>query len=54
MGSRAPSAELFREPDPQLGFLWDGLTMGMLLSFPLMLAGLVFIAFALWRKPLRA
>jgi phosphatidylglycerol:prolipoprotein diacylglycerol transferase len=24
--------EFFREPDPQLGFLWGGLTMGMLLS----------------------
>src|SRR5262249_34758967 len=36
--------ELFREPDAQLGFLWGGLTMGMLLSLPLMLAGLVFLA----------
>src|SRR6185436_241131 len=25
-------AELFREPDAQLGFLWGGLTMGMVLS----------------------
>jgi phosphatidylglycerol:prolipoprotein diacylglycerol transferase len=32
-------AELFREPDPQLGFLWGGLTMGILLSIPLMLVG---------------
>ena len=29
--------ELFREPDPQLGFLWGGLTMGMLLCIPLIL-----------------
>ena len=35
--------ELYREPDPQLGFLWGGLTMGMLLSVPLMLAGLALI-----------
>jgi phosphatidylglycerol:prolipoprotein diacylglycerol transferase len=35
--------EFFREPDPQLGFLWGGLTMGMLLSIPLILAGLGFI-----------
>jgi phosphatidylglycerol:prolipoprotein diacylglycerol transferase len=42
--------ELFREPDEQLGFLWGGLTMGMLLSVPLMLAGLGFIAYAL-RRP---
>ena len=33
----------------QLGFLWGGLTMGMLLSLPLMLAGLVFLALA--RRP---
>ena len=45
--------EFFREPDPQLGFLWGGLTMGMLLSIPLFLAGLVFIAIALSRPPLR-
>jgi phosphatidylglycerol---prolipoprotein diacylglyceryl transferase len=38
--------ELFREPDVQLGFLWQGLTMGMLLSVPLMLAGIAFIAAA--------
>jgi phosphatidylglycerol:prolipoprotein diacylglycerol transferase len=44
--------ELFREPDPQLGFLWGGLTMGMLLSVPLMLAGLAFIVAALARRPL--
>jgi phosphatidylglycerol---prolipoprotein diacylglyceryl transferase len=44
--------ELFREPDAQLGFLWGGLTMGMLLSIPLILAGIGFIAFALRRQPL--
>jgi phosphatidylglycerol---prolipoprotein diacylglyceryl transferase len=44
--------ELFREPDAQLGFLWGGLTMGMLLSVPLSLAGIGFIALALRRKPL--
>jgi phosphatidylglycerol:prolipoprotein diacylglycerol transferase len=42
-------AELFREPDPQLGFLWGGLTMGMLLSVPMILAGLAFIRHALGR-----
>jgi len=46
--------EFFREPDPQLGFLWGGLTMGMLLSVPLMLTGFAFIAAALKRPPLRA
>jgi phosphatidylglycerol:prolipoprotein diacylglycerol transferase len=38
--------ELFREPDAQLGFLWGGLTMGMLLSLPLMIAGVVLIVVA--------
>jgi phosphatidylglycerol:prolipoprotein diacylglycerol transferase len=47
------TCEFFREPDPQLGFLWGGLTMGMLLSVPLMLTGLAFIAAALKRPPLR-
>jgi phosphatidylglycerol:prolipoprotein diacylglycerol transferase len=42
--------ELFREPDAQLGFLWGGLTMGMLLSIPLLLAGIAFVVYAL-RKP---
>ncbi len=45
--------ELFREPDAQLGFLWGGMTMGMLLSAPLMIAGAVLIWFALKRPPLR-
>jgi phosphatidylglycerol:prolipoprotein diacylglycerol transferase len=47
------TCEFFREPDPQLGFLWGGLTKGMLLSVPLMLTGLSFIATALKRPPLR-
>ena len=43
--------EFFREPDAQLGFLWGGMTMGMLLSIPLAIAGIILIAFALRRKP---
>jgi phosphatidylglycerol---prolipoprotein diacylglyceryl transferase len=43
--------ELFREPDPQLGFLWNGMTMGMLLSIPLFIVGVLLIAFALRRQP---
>jgi phosphatidylglycerol:prolipoprotein diacylglycerol transferase len=46
-------SELFREPDPQLGFLWGHLTMGMLLSVPLFLAGVGFIIVALRRPPLQ-
>ncbi len=44
--------ELFREPDVQLGFLWGGLTMGILLSIPLMLAGIAILTFALTRPPI--
>src|SRR6195952_513557 len=44
--------EFFREPDPQLGFLWGGLTMGMVLSVPMIVAGGIIIAVALKRKPL--
>jgi phosphatidylglycerol:prolipoprotein diacylglycerol transferase len=47
-------AELFREPDAQLGFLWGGLTMGMVLSLPLLLFGIVLIVIALRRPPLSA
>lgn len=35
--------ELFREPDAQLGFIYSGLTMGMLLSLPLFIIGLYLI-----------
>jgi phosphatidylglycerol---prolipoprotein diacylglyceryl transferase len=43
--------EFFREPDPQLGFLWGGLTMGMLLCIPLMLAGIAILAYAASTDP---
>jgi phosphatidylglycerol:prolipoprotein diacylglycerol transferase len=39
------SCEFFREPDPQLGFLFGGATMGMLLSTPLVLVGAALV----WR-----
>ncbi|MEX2034904.1 MAG: prolipoprotein diacylglyceryl transferase [Xanthobacteraceae bacterium] len=45
--------EFFREPDPQLGYLWGEFTMGMLLSLPLLLTGIAFIVAALARQPLR-
>ena len=41
--------EHFREPDPQLGFLWGGLTMGMLLSLPMVIVGIILIVMA-WRR----
>jgi phosphatidylglycerol---prolipoprotein diacylglyceryl transferase len=42
-------SEFFREPDPQLGFLWGGLTMGMLLSLPMIAAGVAFVLWAMNR-----
>ena len=44
------TGELFREPDPQLGFLWGGLTMGMLLSVPMIIVGIIIIVAAVRRK----
>jgi phosphatidylglycerol:prolipoprotein diacylglycerol transferase len=46
------TGEFFREPDPQLGFLWGGLTMGMLLSVPMIIAGAILIVMA-WRRQTR-
>jgi phosphatidylglycerol:prolipoprotein diacylglycerol transferase len=43
------TGEHFREPDPQLGFLWGGLTMGMLLSLPMVIAGIILIV-STWRR----
>jgi len=45
--------EFFREPDQQLGYLWGGATMGMLLSLPLMIAGIALIVAARRAKPLQ-
>jgi phosphatidylglycerol---prolipoprotein diacylglyceryl transferase len=44
-------SEFFREPDIQIGYLAGGLTMGMLLSLPLIAAGLILMIRAL-RRPL--
>ncbi len=41
--------EHFREPDPQLGFLWGGPTMGMLLSVPMVIVGSIMVVMA-WRR----
>jgi phosphatidylglycerol:prolipoprotein diacylglycerol transferase len=43
--------EFFREPDIQLGFLWGGLTMGMLLCIPLILFGIALLYVARRRQP---
>src|SRR5215471_14398165 len=41
--------EHFREPDVQLGYLWGGLTMGMLLSIPMLIVGLILIVWSVRR-----
>ena len=45
--------EEFRQPDAQIGFLAGGLTMGMLLSIPMLLAGLALVVYAA-RRPAAA
>jgi phosphatidylglycerol:prolipoprotein diacylglycerol transferase len=50
-GTARITCEFFREPDPQLGFLFGGATMGMLLSLPLIGIGVALIVLAC-RKPL--
>jgi len=50
-GLARTACEFFREPDPQLGFLWGSLTMGMLLCIPLMLSGIGILAHALAYDP---
>lgn len=44
--------EFFREPDPQLGFVFGPFSMGQLLSFPMALLGavMVFRAYRTSRK----
>ncbi len=45
------TAEFFRQPDPFLGYLIFGSTMGQLLSIPVVLAGIVLIVWARKQKP---
>jgi phosphatidylglycerol:prolipoprotein diacylglycerol transferase len=42
--------EMFRQPDAHLGFLFSGMTMGQLLSIPMVLAGVGLILWARRRK----
>jgi phosphatidylglycerol:prolipoprotein diacylglycerol transferase len=46
--------EFFREPDPQLGYLWAGATMGQILSLPVIAVGLGFLIYALRRREEKA
>jgi phosphatidylglycerol:prolipoprotein diacylglycerol transferase len=46
--------EFFRQPDAQLDFYWGWATMGMLLSLPLVLAGIAFLWAAHRARPAQA
>jgi len=48
------SGELFRQPDAQLGYLVFGLTMGQLLSIPVLIAGLAIVWWAGRATPVAA
>jgi len=50
-GLARTTAEFFREPDQQLGYLLGGFTMGQLLSLPLIAIGAAMIWYALQRTP---
>jgi phosphatidylglycerol:prolipoprotein diacylglycerol transferase len=45
------AGELFREPDAHLGYLWGPITMGMVLSVPLLFIGAWLITRAYARPP---
>lgn len=48
------TVEFVRLPDEQLGYLYGGwLTMGQVLSLPILLGGIGFVVFAMTRKPSR-
>jgi phosphatidylglycerol---prolipoprotein diacylglyceryl transferase len=44
-------AEFFRQPDPQLGYIGGVITMGQILSIPMIVIGLAIIIWARNRKP---
>ncbi len=46
--------EFFREPDIQIGYLAGGLTMGMLLSIPMIVAGVILMIWTSRRKPVES
>lgn len=48
------TCEFFREPDEQLGFIWGGFTMGMLLTLPVILVGIGILVVARRTESARA
>lgn len=53
-GAARTFAEFFREPDIQIGFLAGGLTMGMLLSIPMIIVGIAIMIWATRRADTKA
>ncbi len=49
-GAARSFVEQFREPDQQLGFIWGEMTMGQLLSTPMILGGLLLIGLSLRKR----
>ena len=49
-GSFRSFVEIFRQPDEQIGFLFDYLTLGQILSIPLVLFGIYFAFFNVSQK----
>ena len=47
-------AEFFREPDAHIGYIWNFLTMGMILSLPMVLVGGAIVWWAMRRTPAKA
>ena len=45
------SMEFFREPDAQIGFLWNFITMGQILSIPFLILGIYILHRAVRTKP---
>jgi phosphatidylglycerol:prolipoprotein diacylglycerol transferase len=44
--------EFFREPDAQIGFIFGSFSMGQLLSFPMVVVGIVMLAIGYQRRSL--
>jgi phosphatidylglycerol:prolipoprotein diacylglycerol transferase len=43
--------EFFRQPDAQLGLFEGGVSMGQILSIPMILAGVIMMIWAYRRRP---
>ena len=49
-GAARSFVEQYREPDEQLGFLWEGFTMGQFLSTPMILGGLFLVFYGMKQR----